>query len=260
MALPSRAAGGPRSGHCPDRWDLTEGPQCDNAALRDIVTPSGTHSCKAVAMPQVEFPHLHWIKELARVGLQVLGGDPDTVAPSDLPLCRSEGTRRRSTRFCLGLFGADDQIGTVNLLGPDTVLHAASLVRRGATYNLDYELNASRRRYPLPQGPAALRPVPARRAGPRRLRQRLLPPGQLAYRRAPPSPAQRPWLLRQGERRCRRVGLASTRHPACRAQRHRRTRRAARPAEVPRRCGPWTCGRRRPSPRPISTVPLVPRG
>ena len=39
-------------------------------------------------------------------------------------------------------FGADDQIGTINLLGPDAVLEAASLVRRGATFSLDYELNA----------------------------------------------------------------------------------------------------------------------
>src|SRR6266540_5235062 len=41
-----------------------------------------------------------------------------------------------------GLFGDGDQIGTVNLLGSDAVLRAASLVRRGATFNLDYELSA----------------------------------------------------------------------------------------------------------------------
>jgi kynurenine formamidase len=41
-----------------------------------------------------------------------------------------------------GLFGADDQVGTVNLLEAENVRHAASLVRRGATFSLDYELNA----------------------------------------------------------------------------------------------------------------------
>ncbi|WP_201840152.1 cyclase family protein [Microvirga zambiensis] len=41
-----------------------------------------------------------------------------------------------------GLFGADDQIGTINLLGADNALEAASLVRRGASFGLDYELSA----------------------------------------------------------------------------------------------------------------------
>jgi kynurenine formamidase len=40
------------------------------------------------------------------------------------------------------LFGPDDQVGTVNLLNADNIRHAASLVRRGATFGLDYELNA----------------------------------------------------------------------------------------------------------------------
>ena len=75
--------------------------------------------------------------------MQVVGGDPDTVAPSDLPSYADLRAREDAPPgSAWGLFGADDQIGTVNLLGPDTVLHAASLVRRGATFNLDYELNA----------------------------------------------------------------------------------------------------------------------
>lgn len=41
-----------------------------------------------------------------------------------------------------GLFGQDDQIGTVNLLDAEAVRNAAQLVRRGATFNLDYELDA----------------------------------------------------------------------------------------------------------------------
>ncbi|RJT26120.1 cyclase family protein [Mesorhizobium waimense] len=41
-----------------------------------------------------------------------------------------------------GLFGDDDHIGTINLLSPEAVVSAASLVKRGATFNLDYELNA----------------------------------------------------------------------------------------------------------------------
>ncbi len=41
-----------------------------------------------------------------------------------------------------GLFGPDDQIGTVNLLDAEAVRNAASLVRKGATFNLDYELDA----------------------------------------------------------------------------------------------------------------------
>ncbi|MEZ0212514.1 MAG: cyclase family protein [Xanthobacteraceae bacterium] len=41
-----------------------------------------------------------------------------------------------------GLFGKRDQVGTLNLQDQDTIRHAASLVRRGQTFNLDYELNA----------------------------------------------------------------------------------------------------------------------
>lgn len=43
-----------------------------------------------------------------------------------------------------GLFGAEDQVGTINLLSSEAVLRACSLVRRGRVFNLDYQLNAFR--------------------------------------------------------------------------------------------------------------------
>jgi kynurenine formamidase len=41
-----------------------------------------------------------------------------------------------------GVFGPDDHLGTLNLLGEEQARAAASLVRRGTVFNLDYELNA----------------------------------------------------------------------------------------------------------------------
>ena len=41
-----------------------------------------------------------------------------------------------------GLFGPGDELGTLNLLGPEQAREAAALVRRGAVFNLDYELDA----------------------------------------------------------------------------------------------------------------------
>jgi kynurenine formamidase len=41
-----------------------------------------------------------------------------------------------------GLFGHNDQIGTLNLLSAESILRATLLVRRGQAFNLDYELNA----------------------------------------------------------------------------------------------------------------------
>lgn len=40
-----------------------------------------------------------------------------------------------------GVFGVDDQVGTLNFLGPDEARHAAGLVRRGDVFDLDYPLN-----------------------------------------------------------------------------------------------------------------------
>lgn len=40
-----------------------------------------------------------------------------------------------------GLFGPDDQLGTLNFLTEERTAAAAALVRRGATFNLDYPIN-----------------------------------------------------------------------------------------------------------------------
>ncbi|SHK51587.1 Putative cyclase [Pseudonocardia thermophila] len=40
-----------------------------------------------------------------------------------------------------GLFGPDDQLGTLNFLTEERTAAAARLIRRGATFNLDYPLN-----------------------------------------------------------------------------------------------------------------------
>lgn len=40
------------------------------------------------------------------------------------------------------VFGPGDELGTLNLLGADQAGEAAALVRRGAVFNLDYEVNA----------------------------------------------------------------------------------------------------------------------
>lgn len=52
------------------------------------------------------------------------------------------------------LFGSDDQLGTLNFIGPEQVRSAVHLVRRGAVFNLDYPINAF---VPAPTGtrPAA---------------------------------------------------------------------------------------------------------
>lgn len=41
-----------------------------------------------------------------------------------------------------GLFGDDDELGTLNFISPETVTRAASLVRRGAVFNLDIAADA----------------------------------------------------------------------------------------------------------------------
>jgi len=40
-----------------------------------------------------------------------------------------------------GVFGDDDQLGTINLLTPERVLHATSLVRRGAVFPLNWDID-----------------------------------------------------------------------------------------------------------------------
>jgi kynurenine formamidase len=41
-----------------------------------------------------------------------------------------------------GLFGSDDELGTLNFIGPSHVRDAARLVRRGVVFNLDHRLDA----------------------------------------------------------------------------------------------------------------------
>ena len=41
-----------------------------------------------------------------------------------------------------GLFGGDDEVGTLNFLTPERVVEAAGCVRRGVTFNLDCALDA----------------------------------------------------------------------------------------------------------------------
>ncbi|GAA1816904.1 cyclase family protein [Actinomadura chokoriensis] len=41
-----------------------------------------------------------------------------------------------------GVFGAGDELGTLNFIGPRQVREAVGLVRRGSVFNLDYPLNA----------------------------------------------------------------------------------------------------------------------
>src|SRR6476620_11852376 len=43
---------------------------------------------------------------------------------------------------CWGLFGPDDELGTLNFLTPERVRAAAGCVRRGDLFNLDYALDA----------------------------------------------------------------------------------------------------------------------
>lgn len=41
-----------------------------------------------------------------------------------------------------GLFGADDEVGTLNFITAESVVKAAGLIERGAVFNLDYSLSA----------------------------------------------------------------------------------------------------------------------
>lgn len=43
-------------------------------------------------------------------------------------------------RSAWGVFGADDQVGTINLLTPDRVAKAARLVRKGSVFSLNWEM------------------------------------------------------------------------------------------------------------------------
>ncbi|HEX4082087.1 MAG TPA: cyclase family protein [Acidimicrobiales bacterium] len=55
-----------------------------------------------------------------------------------------------------GLFGPHDEIGALNLVGPDEVVAASRLVRKGAVFSLDYPVNAFE---PTERRPAAVHTV-----------------------------------------------------------------------------------------------------
>ena len=60
-----------------------------------------------------------------------------TVLPrySELPIDAS-----KPARSAWGVFGDDDEIGTINLLTPERVLRAAALVRKGAVFSLNWDI------------------------------------------------------------------------------------------------------------------------
>lgn len=68
-----------------------------------------------------------------------MAGSPSEDLPSYAELAdRTDGPPGSAW----GVFGERDELGTINLLTPERVREAAGLVRRGALFNLDYEVNA----------------------------------------------------------------------------------------------------------------------
>ncbi len=53
----------------------------------------------------------------------------------DLPTSRTE-----PDRSAWGLFGTDDEVGTVNLLGPEHARKAAGLVSKGEVFSLNWDI------------------------------------------------------------------------------------------------------------------------
>jgi Putative cyclase len=69
-------------------------------------------------------------------------GDNDDVARAT-PLPRwaeLSAAPRRPAHSSWGLFGDDDELGTINLLGPSQVQRGASLVRKGSVFSLNWAL------------------------------------------------------------------------------------------------------------------------
>jgi kynurenine formamidase len=50
------------------------------------------------------------------------------------------GDPAKPPRSSWGLFGADDQMGTINFLTPERTAHAATLVRKGRVFSLNWEM------------------------------------------------------------------------------------------------------------------------
>src|SRR3990172_8584133 len=109
-----------------------------------------------------------------------------------------------------GLFGPDDQLGTVNFLTPERVAAAARLVRKGAVFPLNLPLHLPHPPLPPhppppPARPAPLQsrplpaPDPALRAGARSRRPpgQLLPPGLQPVGQPGPRWPSPPWPLQR---------------------------------------------------------------
>lgn len=70
----------------------------------------------------------------------------DTALPDYAGLCARTDAPAGSA---WGLWGAEDQLGTVNLLTPERIVRAAGMVRTGKRFNLDHPVNAFE---PFPSG------------------------------------------------------------------------------------------------------------
>ena len=92
-----------------------------------------------------------------------------TEADDRLPLYDELPVADRGGRSGWGLFGPDDSLGLLNLQTPESVLAATRLVRRGAVFPLNAELDAL--------DP----PLLARRGKPRH--ELIHPPGPGIFRR-----------------------------------------------------------------------------
>jgi hypothetical protein len=62
--------------------------------------------------------------------------------PEEIPSYDELPLLPEGVRSGWGLFGPDDNVGLFNLITPERIVAAASLVRRGAAFPLDCELSA----------------------------------------------------------------------------------------------------------------------
>lgn len=69
-------------------------------------------------------------------------GEPKRPGRAPLPSYDELPLEPLGARNAWGLFGDDDSIGRLNLLGPPQVLEAARMVRKGTVFRLDAPLNA----------------------------------------------------------------------------------------------------------------------
>ena len=156
-------------------------------------------------------------------------GDPSRSLPAydELPVLEPLGLRH-----AWGVFGPDDQLGTINLLTPERVLDAARLVRTGRTVTLTRPLDAFD---PPFYGRERMRHTVFRldrnywTTASTTSSSRHPQPG-----RAAPRPGPRVRVLGRADGRSRAyVRRRTARRGALGAPRHRGARRAARPGPAP---------------------------